>query len=1096
MSDSKAKKNNKSKKVKQKRSIVDFLYTKLLRDPSTNVIIVIVAFVFIIWMVVPLILVFSGAIYVPGDEPLNYYFRDSLIAGQIGNNTKFYSFIVPNDTARVKVVLQLPQKADFDISLWDGSHTRTGGRMLDLTSGDINATEEVNIPNSNYNGITKKLETIIVEPPATIGNWSVACYAISGEGNFEITVNIKSTSTGRFSFQAIANVFTGSDFFNIKGDENTQLHTRNVVEWGGPSFSVVVSENIAYIAERSDGIEILDMSDPSSIEEISQFYDEEGIASFYDLTIDDNLLYAASGQTGLSIFNISDIQSEFSLIANLRGFSNISTYKTKFVRIVNDLAFLDRNDRGFSIIDISDPLAPVIISNVTMDTNSENIAIKDNYVYVVGYGTGIEVFDISDINAPILVASYEPEISGLGDLRTHDIKIVDNLAYIAMDEGLGVYNITDPFNVEFVNSTIGFTARKVEVDGNLAYVVMEKTESGLRNFGLSVVNMEDFDDMVIIGEYLSILFKTEDVFLDLPNNRIYIAQFKGGTNILDSSVINNIVSLGIYEDTLEIVVHTLSGVDRGVVFNTIILGIATTVFSILLGTALAFILARFEFPGKRLFSVLALAPLIIPPFISGMGFRLLLGPEGFLNNLFLVPVFQTKLILTGFVAICYVQTSHFYALVYLNAFSSFINIDPSMEEQAENLGAGSLRLFTTVTLPLAMPGIGAGSILVLILSMEDVGTPIIFAGMGDNEAKNYLTYYVFENIQRAGQVQVDPITMVLGSLLLIIALIGFFMIRRYVSLRKYAMISKGRAGSYRLSKAKWKLLYIYPFLIILFILSLLVHIGVFLMSIMETLGPRTAKDIKFTFAFYSAIFSPKSELAQLYNVTPYIVNTVLYSVAATIVIVILGSLAAYVISRKEFRGKGILDALVTIPIAIPGIALAIGYYRTFNWSGIASSNPTRINLFLANATEKLHLDPFVGIAFVLLIISYTIRKFPFTVRSAFAGLQQMDVVLEEASFNLGAGRVKTFGKITIPLISLNVFAGSLVSFLYCLSEVSTTIFLIFQAEAGTITWFMAWNPLRFQIFCALGVLLMFLQILSLFVTNVILGSRAEAITGI
>ena len=222
----------------------------------------------------------------------------------------------------------------------------------------------------------------------------------------------------------------------------------------------------------------------------------------------------------------------------------------------------------------------------------------------------------------------------------------------------------------------------------------------------------------------------------------------------------------------------------------------------------------------------------------------------------------------------------------------------------------------------------------------------------------------------------------------------------------------------------------------------------------------------------------------------------LYSIAATVAIVILGSLAAYVISRKEFKGKGLLDALVTIPIAIPGIALAIGYYRTFDWSGIASSNPTRLNIFMANVTETLHLDPFIGVAFMLLIMSYTIRKFPFTVRSAFAGLQQMDVVLEEASFNLGAGRVKTFGKVTLPLISLNVFAGSLVSFLFCLSEVSTTIFLIFQAEAGTITWFMAWNPLRFQIFCALGVLLMVLQILSLFITNVILGTRAEAITGI
>ncbi|MCG3221917.1 MAG: ABC transporter permease subunit [Candidatus Heimdallarchaeota archaeon] len=151
---------------------------------------------------------------------------------------------------------------------------------------------------------------------------------------------------------------------------------------------------------------------------------------------------------------------------------------------------------------------------------------------------------------------------------------------------------------------------------------------------------------------------------------------------------------------------------------------------------------------------------------------------------------------------------------------------------------------------------------------------------------------------------------------------------------------------------------------------------------------------------------------------------------------------------------------------------------------------------MANVSSSLRLDPFIGVAVTLLVMSYTVRKIPFTVRAAYAGLQQTDEVLEEASFNLGASRAKTFAKVTIPLISLNVFAGSLVSFIYCLSEVSTTIFLIFEARAGTLTWYMAWNPLKFQIFCALGVILMILQVMALIVTNVILGSRAEAITGI
>ena len=317
-------------------------------------------------------------------------------------------------------------------------------------------------------------------------------------------------------------------------------------------------------------------------------------------------------------------------------------------------------------------------------------------------------------------------------------------------------------------------------------------------------------------------------------------------------------------------------------------------------------------------------------------------------------------------------------------------------------------------------------------------------------------------------------------------------IRKYVSLRQYSMVSKGRAGQYRLSKAKWKLLFIYPFLVILFALSLIVHVGIIMMSISETLGSSSIKNMSFTLENYRLIF-----VSSQYNIPSFVRNTLLYSFAATILIVILGSLAAYVVSRKEFKGKAAFDSLVTIPIAIPGIVLALGYYRTFDWGTIFTNNPNSFNLFMNKFAIKAHLDPFVGIAYVLLILSYTIRKFPFTVRAAYAGLQQMDKVLEESSFNLGAGRMKTFAKITVPMISLNVFAGSLVSFLYCLSEVSTTVFLITSELGGTLTWMMA-NQVnaRFQIFCALGVILMILQILSLVFTNIILGSRTEAITGV
>jgi ABC-type Fe3+ transport system permease subunit len=1082
------------KKTKQKRSILDFVYVKLLRDASTNFIIVLVLIVFIIWMVIPLVLVLSGAIYLPPGEPINYFYSDALNADQIGNNTVLYSFDVPNDTIRVRVILEVPNDADFDISLWDESNRRSGGRTLVVNSTTIEDYPELNIENSEYTGTDKRTEIITVDPTTSHGNWSVGCYAISGDGLFQITVNVKPDEPGQFSGRAIANVFTDLVFFNFPGEENTYFHQRNEVIEKGPAHSIVLQDDIAFVSERRDGIEILNISDPTNIVEIRQYFEEYG--NFLDLEIKDDLLFVTSEYTGITIFNISNVQEEFHPISSLFGKIPVQSSSSKpFFAISDDLAFLDVDRKGFYIIDISDPYNLEVLSNVSIEVNANNIKVKDGLVYLIGSNLGINVYNISNPYSPELLIQYDRDsFPVIGSFSPFDIGFKGDFAFVGLDNGIAIFDITNPLNFGYLNHTTGFRVEMVQVSGNYAYMLTEENDilTGLPMFGLKMFSIIDPVNVIELSSKFSFDIQIEDFELDLQNDLIYLAQIGSGLEIIDYSSITELISIGTYLDSNTYIIHTFSGVNNGVVLNTLLLGLFTTLFSVILGTALAFILARYEFPGKKLVSVLALAPLIIPPFISGMGFRLMLGPEGLLNNFVLVPLFGVKIVLTGFVAICFVQTSHFYALVYLNAFSSFLNIDPSMEESAENLGAGRFKLFFTVTLPLAMPGIGAGSILVLILSMEDVGTPIIFANMGDIDSRNFLTYYIFENYQRAGSAVITPEVLVLGTILLIIALVGFFAIRKYISLRKYAMVSKGRAGQYRMSKARWKLLFIYPFLIVLFAFSLLVHVGVFLMSILETLGPKSPSDILFTFEFYRAIFS-----STIYNVPPFVINTLIYSIIATIVIIILGSVAAYVISRKDFKGKGVLDALVTLPIAIPGIVLALGFYTTFNWSGIASRNPNWFTNFMAQTTETLRLDPFIGVAAVtLLIMSYAVRKFPFTVRSAYAGLQQTDVVMEEASFNLGASRARTFARITIPLISLNVFAGSLVSFLYCLSEVSTTIFLIFQAKAGTITWFMAWNPLRFQIFCALGVFLMLLQILSLFITNVILGSRAEAITGI
>ncbi|MCK5305122.1 MAG: hypothetical protein KAJ72_07720, partial [Candidatus Heimdallarchaeota archaeon] len=483
------------------------------------------------------------------------------------------------------------------------------------------------------------------------------------------------------------NVFTDSVHFNFPGDNTTQLWQIGEQEIGGPAVSVIVRDDLAFVAERGHGIEIINVTNPDSPTEVVDYYDE--VSYFTDMEIQGDYLYTAAGKSGLVIFDISDIYDTFLPVSFLPDIFNSTDFLT--LDIANNLVYLDNdidsNRQGFSIIDVSDVTDPQVLSTVNLETDSKEIAILGDYAYLVGFSSGIIVYDVSDPSDPIEVNSYDFDDSIDKTIKAQDIKIVGNSAYVALGrDGFAIFDISDPLSISLLGYKSGINSFGVEVVGNYTYVII--SDDIKLDYGITILDTSNTSDISEISYYNTTIFRTQGIYIYETLNLILLAQEKGGLHILDGSNILAISYIEDYVDTETVSVLVLSGVNRGVVVNTIILGLSTTLFSVLLGTALAFVLARFEFPGKRLVSILALAPLIIPPFISGMGFRLILGPNGFLNNFFLDPVFDFKIIFEGFIAITLVQTSHFYALVYLNAFSSFINIDPTMEESAENLGAG------------------------------------------------------------------------------------------------------------------------------------------------------------------------------------------------------------------------------------------------------------------------------------------------------------------------------------------------------------------------------------------------------------------------
>ncbi len=539
----------------------------------------------------------------------------------------------------------------------------------------------------------------------------------------------------------------------------------------------------------------------------------------------------------------------------------------------------------------------------------------------------------------------------------------------------------------------------------------------------------------------------------------------------------------------------IKGMNYGILLNSLINATIVTLVATILGILVAFILARYDFYGKTFFRILATVPLFVTPFANAYVVKILFNEGGPISALASM-LFGFRLRIESLAGVALAQIMAFYPIVYLNAYSSFINVDPSMEEQAENLGAKGLRLFITVTLPLALPGIAAGSIIVFIFSLEDLGAPIVF-----NE-RNLMSYQIFSSlIGETGMV--TPEIAALGFVLLGLAVIGFLVIRSYVSMRAYAMISRGGRWHPRIRRVGLiGHLLIYLLLLPLIVFTALPQIGVVLMAF-NIIPPHTfaLQPDKATVKYIVEIFTGGSAVAQ--NVPMYIRNTIVYALSAVALAIIISLITAYVVSRTRIKFiTPMLDTLATIPIAIPGLVVALGYYYFYSelsrWTLGTVDNPGwAVGTFLEPLFEAI--DPVAGPpvfqAWIVLIIAYTIRKLPFVARSIYAGFQQVHEALEEAALNLGAGRLKTIVTVVLPLIVMNIVSGALIGFIYISTEVSTSVTIgSLNSDQAPMTYYMMMvykgaTAEGVQYVAAMGFLLILFQLIAVIIVTLVLKQR-------
>lgn len=506
---------------------------------------------------------------------------------------------------------------------------------------------------------------------------------------------------------------------------------------------------------------------------------------------------------------------------------------------------------------------------------------------------------------------------------------------------------------------------------------------------------------------------------------------------------------------------------REAVRNSFFIGLATTIMATLIALPLAYASARLQFWGKTLLTGLLLVPLLLPPLVGAVGLRQMLYLEGPINillrqwGLIREPIDflanENPLVAPFFVVL--VAALHLYPLIYLNLSAAWANIDPSLEEAAENQGATGWQIFKTVTLPLLLPGYAAGALIVFIFGFTDLGTPLVF------QFRQVAAVLIFDARQNPN----DPTGYVLAFYLTILAGLIFWISRRYLDGGRIATLARGTTVPRESQARGLALVGVYALFGIVIFLALLPHIGVILTSLAADWTSQLWPEWSLT--NFQQIFGDQAS-----DAAASIKISLLCATMSMLIDIVAGFALAYAIVRGKFWGRSFLDTLAMLPLALPGLILAFGLLMTYH------SAPFQGGL----------LDPFVN-AIPLLVIAYAVRRLPYALRSVSSGLQQMSVTLEEASLNMGATPLQTVWQITRPLVLANLIAAGLLTFAFAVLEVSDS--LVISVDPNT-------SPIAKEIYqlsiatsggnyiaCALGVVGMGLLTLTFLVANKLIGKQ-------
>ena len=445
---------------------------------------------------------------------------------------------------------------------------------------------------------------------------------------------------------------------------------------------------------------------------------------------------------------------------------------------------------------------------------------------------------------------------------------------------------------------------------------------------------------------------------------------------------------------------------RKAITNTLKVGFAVGIFSTLLGLLFAYVevyvKVRSKFMGG-LFQVVSMLPVVSPPFVLSLSMIMLFGKAGIITR-YLLKIYDNSVY--GFWGITIVQTLTFFPVCYMMLKGLLKNIDPSLEEAARDMGASRLRVFTDVTWPLILPGLGNAFLVTFIESIADFANPMIIGGSYDTLATTiYLQITGAYDKEGAAAMAVVLLTITLAM----------YLVQKYVLEAKTAATLTGKASRARMrieDKSVTIPLTVACSLIALFVIMM--YICVPFGALFNTWG----YDFSLTTKWFVRVF-------EKYKGFKAFRDSFLLSLASAPITALLSMIISYLVVKRKFRAKGFVEFVSMLAMAVPGTVLGIGYIRGFV-NGVFGTG---------------FLSGIYGSA-VILIIVFVVRSLPTGTRSGISALRQIDKSIEESAYDMGADSFKVFMTVTLPLIKDSFLSGLVTAFVRSITAISAIILLV------------------------------------------------------